>query len=622
VTDVEIDVALVEAEFEVAPVSVELTVAPVSVELGFTPPDLIELDVTTAVVDLTVATALVELAFNPPPIVNFTVSGGGVGGGDGVCYVPAGGAVDQVLSKRTSADHDTQWAQPGINSYLTPPDLIPTVPRVGDLRYDGENNNTPYRWDGTAWVDIHNLTIDLALVIAESNTETISENAGAISLINQQIEEIVVHTEYAERAADTADGRISMSDYEPTPADVTYQTVRFNQATGLNEIVDVPRVEGSLWYQRTRPRKNLVTNPSFEKNATGWQGTACTLVRWDPTEIPVLAGDYCLRVANTGNARVETTYAFTADESEWYAGSTFMQLVSGTGIGCFATITFYDVGNAILSTTTGEVENLIQTAPAPENWNRINVVAQAPAGTKSFRVGFHNPNPGDVWYLGACIVENLDELGKYFDGDSYDGFWEGGTGDPLHDSSQNPGPGQQGWQESTSRLYGDKIIGIWELHSATWVRKFFTDDTLGMIDARKITNLDELQLPPNSISVDQLDGPAVIASENLGAGDIVNIYNLNGQFRVRRANAAAGSNFQATGFVLNAVASGVAARVYQAGTDIRQIAMAPGPKWLAETPGAVTNIPPNTTGCTVQQVGTAADVFFLMFAPLTPVRII
>lgn len=619
-TDVEIDVALVEAEFEVAPVSVELTVAPVSVELGFTPPDLIELDVTTAAVDLTVATALVELAFNPPPVVNFTVSGGGVGGGDGVCYVPAGGAVDQVLSKRTSADHDTQWAQPGINSYLTPPDLIPTAPRVGDLRYDGENNNTPYRWDGTAWVDIHNLTIDLALVIAESNTETISENAGAITLINQQIEELAVHTESAERAADTADGRISMSDYEPTPDDVTYPVIRHNVGTGLEEIVQVPRVEGSLWYQRTRPRKNLVTNPSFEKNMNGWQATGGSITRFDPIDIPDVAGTYCLKV--TGSSLVETTYTFHADESEWYAGSAFMQLVSGSGVGCFATLTFYDAGNAVLSTTTGDVEDLPLPPAAAENWDRINVVDKAPAGSSYFRIQFHNPNPGDVWYLGGAIVENLNELGKYFDGDSYDGFWEGGTGDPLHDSSQNPVEGEQGWQESTSRLYGDKIIGVWELHSSTWVRKYFTDDTLGMIDARKITNLDELVLPPNSISVDQLDGPAVIASENLGAGDIVNIYNLDGQFRARRANAAAGSNFQASGFVLNAVASGVAARVYQAGTDIRQIAMAPGPKWLAETPGAVTNIPPNTTGCTVQQVGTAADMFFLMFAPLTPVRII
>jgi len=160
------------------------------------------------------------------------------------------------------------------------------------------------------------------------------------------------------------------------------------------------------------------------------------------------------------------------------------------------------------------------------------------------------------------------------------------------------------------------------VHSSTWVRKYLTDNTLSQIDARKITNLDEFHLAPNSVAINKMDVPLVIASETLGAGDIVNTYNLNGQFRVRRANAAAGSNFQATGFVLDDTPSGGAVRVYSYGTDFRQIGMAPGAKWLAELPGAITNTPPNTIGCTVQQVGTAVDIFYLLFAPLTPVRII
>jgi len=267
---------------------------------------------------------------------------------------------------------------------------------------------------------------------------------------------------------------------------------------------------------------------------------------------------------------------------------------------------------------TGEHEDLIE-GEVEENWNRLNAVAQAPPGSTSFRVHFHNPNPGAIWYFGGVIVENLDELGKYFDGDSYDGFWEGGTGSPATEPEDNPGPGEQGWQESTSRLYGDKIIGVWELHAETWVRKHFTMDTLGDIDAAKLTNIEALKLPDNTITTDKIDVGLVLASEAMLKGDVVNVYNYLDGFRVRRASAVL--NREASGFILDDVSANLPVRVYTNGTNIYQAGLTPGPQWLSEDSGLVTDRPPATVGYLVQQVGFAADNFILNFHPISPVKL-
>lgn len=270
--------------------------------------------------------------------------------------------------------------------------------------------------------------------------------------------------------------------------------------------------------------------------------------------------------------------------------------------------------------TIGEVEDLPVEAPTADAWDRINVVAQAPPGATHFRVHFHNPNPADVWYLGAAIIENLDEMGKYFDGDSYDAWWTGGTGDPLTNPDDNPGPGEQGWQESPSRLRGDKIIGVWELHAQTWVRKFFTEDTLDQIDARKINNLEQFSLADNTITTRKTKVAYILSSEEMTKGDVVNIYDADGQFRVRRASAAL--NFEASGFILDDVPENTPVLVYTNGMNVMQLGLLPGPKWLSETAGLVSNVPPTSAGTTVQQVGWAADTFVLNFHIRGAIRII
>lgn len=133
----------------------------------------------------------------------------------------------------------------------------------------------------------------------------------------------------------------------------------------------------------------------------------------------------------------------------------------------------------------------------------------------------------------------------------------------------------------------------------------------GAGDAGKIValnsagNVDLTMLPPGV-------GPGVysiITSENLAAGDLVNIYSNAGVATARKADAsAANASKQADGFVITAVTSPAAAVVYPLGEDDTAVTgLTVGRQWLSgATPGKSVATPPSTTGYLVQQVGMAS----------------
>lgn len=127
----------------------------------------------------------------------------------------------------------------------------------------------------------------------------------------------------------------------------------------------------------------------------------------------------------------------------------------------------------------------------------------------------------------------------------------------------------------------------------------------GAADAGKIPQLDaagrlDSSMLPVGIGADTQQ---VQASEALAAGDLVNIWDSTGAFRVRKADAST-SGKRAHGFVLAAVASGAQALVYFEATNTQQTSVPPGELFLsAATPGKVTGTAPTAAGQTVQRVG-------------------
>lgn len=96
------------------------------------------------------------------------------------------------------------------------------------------------------------------------------------------------------------------------------------------------------------------------------------------------------------------------------------------------------------------------------------------------------------------------------------------------------------------------------------------------------------------------------ATENLSAGDLVNIYDASGTPSCRKADAAT-SGKEANGFVLASVTTGQDATVYTAGINTGLTSLTGGSRYYLSdvTAGAVTATPVTGTGKAHQYVGKA-----------------
>ena len=145
----------------------------------------------------------------------------------------------------------------------------------------------------------------------------------------------------------------------------------------------------------------------------------------------------------------------------------------------------------------------------------------------------------------------------------------------------------------------------------------------GAGDAGKLPALDsagklDTSVMPIGIGADT---KAIVASENLAAGDLVNVWNDTGTVKVRKADATSPSK-RAHGFVLSSVSSAATATVYFEGTITGLSSLTLGATYfLGTTAGAATATATTTAGHIVQQVGVAISATELSFEPQQPVEL-
>jgi len=145
--------------------------------------------------------------------------------------------------------------------------------------------------------------------------------------------------------------------------------------------------------------------------------------------------------------------------------------------------------------------------------------------------------------------------------------------------------------------------------------------TGGAGDANKIPELDgNGRLPSNMMPVGLgADTGAIEASENLTAGDYVNIWDDGGSFKVRKADASTAGK-EAHGFVLAAVTSGQTATVYFEGVNDQVSGMTPGVVFLsAATAGQGTATAPSGSSQVVQRLGIAISATEVNFEAASPI---
>lgn len=136
----------------------------------------------------------------------------------------------------------------------------------------------------------------------------------------------------------------------------------------------------------------------------------------------------------------------------------------------------------------------------------------------------------------------------------------------------------------------------------------------GAGDSGKIVALDstgriDTSMMPVGIGADT---KSILASENLAAGDFVNIYNNAGTANCRKADATvASAGEQAHGFVLNNVTSGQNATVYFEGPNTAVTGLTAGVTYVLShsTPGGVVALASasTTAGHILQVVGVATS---------------
>lgn len=113
------------------------------------------------------------------------------------------------------------------------------------------------------------------------------------------------------------------------------------------------------------------------------------------------------------------------------------------------------------------------------------------------------------------------------------------------------------------------------------------------------------------------DTASITASEALSAGDLINIWDSTGTFKVRKADATT-SGKEAHGFVLSAVSSGASATVYFEGSNTGKTGLSPGKQFLSTTAGGCTTTAPSGSGNVVQVVGFATSATVINMQATTP----
>ena len=146
----------------------------------------------------------------------------------------------------------------------------------------------------------------------------------------------------------------------------------------------------------------------------------------------------------------------------------------------------------------------------------------------------------------------------------------------------------------------------------------------GVGDAAKIAKLDsagkfDITMMPAGVGS---EARSIISSENLTAGNAVNVYNNAGTLNVRKADGAAAGK-PADGFVIANVTSPAAATVYLEEATISGLSgFTPGADVFLDvtTPGLITATVPVGAGKVAQLLGkalSATEVLFRRGVPIT-----
>jgi hypothetical protein len=146
----------------------------------------------------------------------------------------------------------------------------------------------------------------------------------------------------------------------------------------------------------------------------------------------------------------------------------------------------------------------------------------------------------------------------------------------------------------------------------------------GIADADKAVVTDATGRIDMTFLPDGIGDDAVMytASENLGSGDLINIWDDAGTFKVRKADAAV-SGKVCQGFVKSSAVANSSVKVFFDGSISGLTGITSGTYFLSDTtPGRAVNSPPTDSGSIIQKVGFGLNSTTISFEAGQSIKII
>jgi hypothetical protein len=168
-------------------------------------------------------------------------------------------------------------------------------------------------------------------------------------------------------------------------------------------------------------RVNWVSNPSFEVDTTGWSAVAGSTLSRDT--VNYRSGVASLKVVNATASAAQYSNIPLVAGSGSYTISAYVKLETGATTANYfirqlqyenidgTTVAAGNIGTQSLS-VTGDWVRLTGTFSKAPTSNYLNI-----------RVVTASTTTGDIFYVDDVMVEKIDSVGSYFDGDT--GFWAG-----------------------------------------------------------------------------------------------------------------------------------------------------------------------------------------------------
>lgn len=200
-------------------------------------------------------------------------------------------------------------------------------------------------------------------------------------------------------------------------ADVNNLSRDYSPENAASPLATLLKPGRPLWWSYNT-RANLVPNPSFEVNTTGWSSSSATLTR-TTAQLQVGAASLNAVITTVASTPTVNCQRVPVIAGRTYTVSAYGRSQTGTRTTGVKAIFYRGDGSIALNPTVAG------TSSATGVWTRRSSTVVAPADAESAGaiVFYTGASVSDVHQIDAVMLEESAALNTYFDGDTSGAFW-------------------------------------------------------------------------------------------------------------------------------------------------------------------------------------------------------